>query len=234
MLIVLVTLLLLLAGGCGSNPPAADREASKGRSTVPPAQTPDDRGVIVAFGDSLTAGLGAPRGSSYPDFLQQEIDRRGLPFRVVNEGVSGDTTDMGLARLPAVIARAADFVVVEFGGNDGLRALPVDRMKDNLRQIVRQLQENGAVVLLAGMRLPPNYGPAYTADFEGAYVQLAEELDIPFVRFLLEGVGGNPELMQEDGIHPTAAGNKRVAQNVFAVLGPLLKEAEHSRLQKGL
>ncbi len=234
MLIVLVTLLVLLSGGCGSSPPEANQDAAKDRSAVPAPQTPDDRGVVVAFGDSLTAGLGVARGSSYPDFLQQEIDRRNLPFRVINEGVSGDTTDMGLARLPAVIARGPDFVVVEFGGNDGLRALPLDRMKENLGQIVRQLQESGAVVILAGMQLPPNYGPAYTGEFQSAYVQLAQEMDVPFVRFLLEGVGGNPALMQEDGIHPTAEGCKRVAQNVFAVLGPLLAEAEHTRLREGL
>jgi acyl-CoA thioesterase-1 len=232
-LIVLVTLLVLLVGACGSGPPAAVREAPRDRSEAPSAKTPDDRGIVVAFGDSLTAGLGVARGRSYPDFLQQEIDRRSLPFRVINEGVSGDTTDMGLARVSTVIARAPDFVVVEFGGNDGLRALPIDRMKENLRQIIRQLQENGAVVVLAGMRLPPNYGPAYTAEFESTYVQLAQEMDVPFVRFLLEGVGGNLDLMQEDGVHPTAEGSKRVAQNVFAVLGPLLAEAEHSRLREG-
>jgi acyl-CoA thioesterase-1 len=230
-LVVLVTLLALLLGGCGSSPPAANQETPRDRSEAPSAKTPDDRGIVVAFGDSLTAGLGVPRGKSYPDFLQKEIDGRNLPFRVINEGVSGDTTDMGLARLSAVVARAPDFVVVEFGGNDGLRALPIDRMKENLRQMIQQLQESGAVVILAGMRLPPNYGPAYTSEFESAYVQLAQEMDIPFVRFLLEGVGGNPALMQEDGVHPTADGTKRVARNVFAILGPLLAEAEHSRLQ---
>jgi acyl-CoA thioesterase-1 len=186
----------------------------------------------VAFGDSLTAGTGVARGKAYPDYLQQEIDRRGLPYRVINEGVSGDTTDMGLARVGSVIARAPDFVVVEFGGNDGLRALPVDLMRENLRQIIRQLQESGAVVVLAGMRLPPNYGPVYTAGFENAFVELAQEMDVTFLPFLLEGVGGHQELMQNDGTHPTAEGNQRVARNVFAVMEPLLGEAVAAGIPK--
>jgi acyl-CoA thioesterase I len=223
--IILVTLLALVLSACGSNTPAPPERTSGAEAPAPAPAGPDDRGIIVAFGDSLTAGPGVPRGKAYPDFLQQEIDRHGLPFRVINEGVSGDTTDMGLVRVASVIARSPDFVVVEFGGNDGLRALPVDLMRENLRQIIRQLQESGAVVVLAGMKLPPNYGHAYTADFENAFVQLAQEMDVTFLPFLLEGVGGHVELMQDDGTHPTAEGNRLVAENVFAVIEPLLGEA---------
>jgi len=230
--IILVTLLALVLSACSSNTPVP-AERTSGAEAPPPAPAgPDDRGIIVAFGDSLTAGPGVARGKAYPDYLQQEIDRRGLPFRVINEGVSGDTTDMGLARVASVIARSPDFVVVEFGGNDGLRALPVDLMRENLRQIVRQLQESGAVVVLAGMKLPPNYGPVYTAAFENVFVQLAQEMDITFLPFLLEGVGGRAEMMQDDGTHPTAEGNQRVAENVFAVIEPLLGKAAAARIPK--
>jgi acyl-CoA thioesterase-1 len=230
--ILLVTLLALVFSACGSNTPVPPERTSGAEAPAPAPAGPDDRGIIVAFGDSLTAGAGVARGKAYPDFLQQEIDRRGLPFRVVNEGVSGDTTDTGLARVGSVIAHSPDFVVVEFGGNDGLRALPVDLMQENLRQIIRQLQESGAVVVLAGMKLPPNYGPVYTAAFENAFMQLAQEMDVTFLPFLLEGVGGRAEMMQEDGTHPTAEGNRRVAENVFAVIEPLLGEAAAVRIPK--
>ena len=230
--IILVTLLALVFSACGSDTPVPPERTSGAKAPSAAPAGPDDRGIIVAFGNSLTAGPGVARGKSYPDYLQQEIDRRGLPYRVINEGVSGDTTDMGLARVASVIAHSPDFVVVEFGGNDGLRALPVDLMRENLRQTIRQLQESGTVVVLAGMRLPPNYGPAYTADFEKVFVQLAQEMDVTFLPFLLEGVGGRPELMQEDGTHPTAEGNQRVAENVFAVIEPLLGEAAAARIPK--
>ena len=225
MLITTVTLLLLLLFGCQSSSP--EEKAATPAPVAPPAAVDpaDDRSVIVAFGDSLTSGHGAGRGNSYPDYLQQMIDARDLPFRVVNEGVSGDTSDMGLARIGAVTAHNPEFVVIAFGGNDGLRALPVDHMRDNLRRIIRQSQENGATVVLAGIKLPPNYGKEYIDAFEASYAELAQEMDVPFVPFLLEGVGGHEEFMQDDGVHPTAEGNRRVAENVFAVLEPLLREA---------
>lgn len=218
--LILVSLLLL---GCGS--PRTGGE-SPGQPPGGPPQgrdaTPVRQGVIVAFGDSLTAGFGAGAGNSYPDFLQRELDKRGYAYHVVNEGVSGDTTDMGLARIEIVTSWKPDFVIVAFGGNDGLRVLAIDRMKSNLRRMITGLRKGGAQVILSGMKLPPNYGAEYRESFEQAFADLAEELNLPFLPFLMEGVGGVPHLMQDDGLHPTAEGNERMALNVLEVLQPLL------------
>ncbi len=183
----------------------------------------DNRPVIVAFGDSLTAGFGAEPGKSYPDFLQRELDRRGLHWRVVNAGVSGDTTTDGLNRVGEVLGYHPAIVVVEFGGNDGLRGLPVDTTRSNLDQIVGRLLKARVRVVLAGMTLPPNYGPDYIRPFEKIYPGVAASYHIPRIRFLLEGVAGKPNLMQRDGLHATAEGNAIVAQNVLRTLEPLLK-----------
>lgn len=218
--LIIVSLLLL---GCDS--PQTGGE-SPGQPPGGPPQgrdaTPVRQGVIVAFGDSLTAGFGADAGSSYPDFLQRELDKRGFTNHVINEGVSGDTTAMGLARVEIVTSWKPDFVIVAFGGNDGLRVLAIDRMKSNLRRMITELQKGGAQVILSGMKLPPNYGAEYRESFEQAFSDLAEELNLPFLPFLMEGVGGVPHLMQDDGLHPTAEGNERMALNVLEVLEPLL------------
>ena len=179
---------------------------------------------MVAFGDSLSAGFGADPGKSYPDFLQKEIDARGYPYHVVNAGVSGDTTTDGLERAGTVAALKSAIVIVEFGGNDGLRGLPVGTTRANLEQIITIMQKSGAKVVLAGMTLPPNYGPDYIRSFEGVYRDLAKQYRLPLLPFLLLGVGGHPELMQRDGIHPTAEGNRIVARNVMQVLEPLLQK----------
>ena len=182
----------------------------------------DSRRVIVAFGDSLTAGFGADPGKSYPDFLQKELDRRGLAYRVVNAGISGETTTDALARLSTVTALRPLVVIVEFGGNDGLRGLPVSTTRSNLDQIVVGLKASGAAVLLAGMTLPPNYGPDYIGAFQRVYSDLAAKRKVALIPFLLEGVAGTG-LMQRDGLHPTAEGNRVVAGTVMRYLRPLLR-----------
>ena len=222
-ILILVSLLLL---GCDS--PYTVSESAGQPPGGPPRggdSTPVRQGVIVAFGDSLTAGFGADAGSSYPDFLQRELDKRGYTYHVINEGVSGDTTDVGLGRIEIVTSWNPDFVIVAFGGNDGLRVLAIDRMKSNLHRMITKLQKSGARVILAGMKLPPNYGAEYRESFEQAFADLAAELKLPFLPFLMEGVGGVPHLMQDDGLHPTAEGNERMALNVLEVLGPLLAAA---------
>jgi acyl-CoA thioesterase I len=216
----------LLMAGCSREQPAPARETTPERASAPPAAVakPDPRPAVVAFGDSLSAGFGADPGKSYPDFLQKEIDARGYRYHVVNAGVSGDTTTDGLERAGTVAALKPTIVIVEFGGNDGLRGLPVGTTRANLEQIIVAMQKAGAKVVLAGMTLPPNYGPDYIRSFEDVYRDLAKQYRVPLLPFLLRGVGGHPDLMQRDGIHPTAEGNRIVAQNVMQVLEPLLRK----------
>ena len=217
---ILIIALLFLAGCGGRSEP---KEDSKSEPVPVPKAVPDGRPVIVAFGDSLTAGYGVEAGLSYPDFLQKELDQRGLKWRVVNMGISGDTTTDGANRVTDVLAANPAVVILEFGGNDGLRGLPLETTRVNLDQMAGELVKGGAKVVLAGMTLPPNYGPEYIRPFEKIYVDLAAKYKLPRIRFLLEGVGGNPQLMQRDGLHATAEGNAIVAKNVLHTLEPLLK-----------
>jgi acyl-CoA thioesterase I len=178
--------------------------------------------AIVAFGDSLSAGYGAEPGKSFPDFLQKDLDAAGLHWRVVNAGVSGNTTTDGLDRISEVLAYKPRVTIVEFGGNDGLRGLPLETTRANLDQIIRALQAAGSKVLLAGMTLPPNYGGDYIARFGQIYADLAKKYNLARIPFLLSDVALRPGLMQNDGIHPTAQGNEIVAKTVMRYLKPLL------------
>jgi acyl-CoA thioesterase I len=190
---------------------------------LPRAQTHAVPPVIVCFGDSLTAGYGAETGHSYPDSLQQLLDARGYHYRVVNKGVSGDTTKDGVARLNDVLATHPQIAVVEFGGNDGLRGLPITATRANLDQIISTLQKAGVKVVLAGITLPPDYGQDYIRDINQTYTLAAKKFHVPLLPFLLDHVYSVPGAMQQDGIHATAKGNALVAENVFALLKPLLK-----------
>jgi acyl-CoA thioesterase-1 len=178
----------------------------------------------LAFGDSLTAGFGADPGSSYPDFLQRDLDKAGAKWRVVNAGVSGDTTTDGVNRLPEALGYKPRIVILEFGGNDGLRGLPQATTRANLTQMIEALQGAGARVLLAGMTLPPNYGREYIRGFEGMYKELAARYKLPLIPFLLIDVVLRPGMMQRDGIHPTAQGNEIVARTVLKHLTKVLRE----------
>jgi acyl-CoA thioesterase-1 len=188
------------------------------------AAAADTQPVIAAFGDSLSAGYGAETGKSYPDYLQKLIAARGYRYRVVNAGVSGDTTSDGLVRMTGVLALKPEVVILELGGNDGLRGLPVASTRANLEQMIVASQKAGARVVLAGMTLPRNYGPDYIRSFERVYTDLAKQYKLTLIPFLLQDVAlVTPSLMQRDGIHPTAEGNEKVAATVFRYLGPLLK-----------
>jgi acyl-CoA thioesterase I len=180
--------------------------------------------TIVCFGDSLTAGFGLDPGKSYPDLLQKELDREGYRYRVVNLGVSGDTTQDGVARLGTALAEHPRIVVLEFGANDGLRGLPVPLAESNLARMVEALRKGGAQVVLAGMTLPPNYGPEYVKRFDAMFTDLAKRYQLPLIPFLLEGVATKPNLMQGDGLHPNAEGTRVVVQNVMRAVGPLLRK----------
>jgi len=191
------------------------------------ASASDTRPRIVAFGDSLTAGLGVQAVESYPAQLQRRLDSLGYHYRVINAGVSGDTTAGGLRRVPWILNNKPELVILELGANDGLRGLPVDQTQSNLRQIIRQLQESGTTVVLAGMKLPPNYGQDYTASFEAMYRMLAKECQLLLIPFFLEGVGGSSKLNQADGIHPTKEGYEVIVEQVLKVLKPILDGQVH-------
>jgi acyl-CoA thioesterase I len=184
---------------------------------------------VVFLGDSLTAGLGLDEDQAYPAVIERELQKEGTPVRVINAGVSGDTTAGGLSRLSWLLGQHPDVVVVGLGANDGLRALPVEESEKNLREIVRRTQAAGVRVLLLGMRMPPNYGPDYTARFEAMYPRIAGELGVPLVPFLLEDVGGVSSLNQADGIHPTAEGQEILAKNVLSQLAEMLRQEDAER-----
>lgn len=186
------------------------------------ASASDTRPRIVAFGDSLTAGLGVKTGDSYPAQLQRRLDDLGYHYRVINAGVSGDTTAGGLRRVPWILNSKPELVILELGANDGLRGLPLDQTESNLGQIIRRLQEGGTRVILAGMKLPPNYGPDYTASFEAMYRMLAKENRLSLIPFFLQGVGGSSSLNQADGIHPTKEGYTIIVEQVLNVIRPVL------------
>ncbi len=180
--------------------------------------------VILVLGDSLGAGYGIPVERGWVSLLQLRLAERGFPHRVVNASISGDTTGGGLSRLPAALERERPAVVIlELGANDGLRGQPIMTMAANLSRLIELCQKAGGRVLLAEMRIPPNYGPSYTQKFQATFGQLAKHYDIPLIPFLLDGVAGDPALIQDDGLHPRAEAQGRILDNVWAVLEPVLK-----------
>jgi acyl-CoA thioesterase-1 len=180
-------------------------------------------GVVVALGDSLTAGLGVAADEAFPARLEARLRGEGYAYRVVNAGVSGDTTAGGLRRVDWVLRSSPEVVIVALGANDGLRGQSPPAMRANLDEIVARLQAAGARVLLAGMRLPPNYGGEYTKEFEAVFPTVARGAKITLMPFLLDGVAGVPRLNQADGIHPTVAGQQVIADHIWPYLRPLLK-----------
>ena len=181
-------------------------------------------GTILFLGDSLTAGLGLKSEQAYPALIQAKIRDKKLPLDVINAGVSGDTTAGGLARLDWVLQKKIDVLVLALGANDGLRGLPIAQTKANLQAIIDRVKaKNPAVkIVIAGMQIPPNMGGDYGAEFRTIFADLAHANDAALVPFLLDRVAGHDDLNQEDHIHPTAAGQKIVAENVWRVLEPLL------------
>lgn len=185
---------------------------------------PADAPTVVVLGDSLAAGLHLAEDDAYPAALQRLLFARGHPFRLVNAGVSGDTSAGGLRRMEWVLKSKPDVLIVELGGNDGLRGLPLEQLEANLRSIVRQGREAGARVLLAGMQMPPNLGAEYSGAFTALYPRVAEQEGATFAPEFLRGVGGEPNMLLEDGLHPTAAGHERLASNLADALSEMLDE----------
>lgn len=181
--------------------------------------------VIAVVGDSLSAGYGVAEEKTWVTLLQRRLAERGYGHRVVNASISGDTTAGGLARLPGLLKRESPtLVIIELGGNDGLRALSIDRMTRNLSEMIEMSLANGADVVLAGMQIPPNYGPRYTQSFKSVYPRLAERYDVGLIDFFLAGVALNEDLMQADGIHPNAEGQPVMLDNAWPVIESRLGE----------
>lgn len=211
-----VLLLLAAIAACSRQEP--DPAPPIEPPVVPAPAATDTRPLIIAFGDSLTAGFGLDPGLSYPDLLQKEL--RG--YRVGNAGVSGDTTSGGLERLASVVAQKPYLVILELGANDGLRGIPVATTRQNLDALLTGLKQSGAKVLLAGITLPRNYGAAYIRDFDRIFPELARKHGVPLLPFLLEGVALDRKLMQPDALHPNDAGTRIVAATVLKAITPLL------------
>jgi acyl-CoA thioesterase-1 len=180
----------------------------------------------MVLGDSLSAAYGLEVDRGWVQLLQQRLDVQGFAYRVINASLSGDTTRGALQRLPqALTQHRPSLVIVELGGNDGLRGLPLDEMATNLRQIVERSQRAGAQVLLVGMQLPPNYGPQYVTRFAQTYANVAQATGTPLAPFLLEGIGTDINAFQSDGIHPSATSQPQLLDNVWPYLEPLLRRA---------
>lgn len=224
-----------IVGGCNSEDSAGRAEPERrvlgdgtgptGKSVVPQVAAPVTDGPLVAFlGDSIAAGLHLPAEEAFPAVLQRLLADADLPFRLVNAGVSGDTTAGGLRRIDWLLTQEPDLVVCEVGGNDGLRGIAPEEIESNLRAIVAKSQAAGAKVLMLGHVMPPNYGEDYTQAFAAVFDRVAEDTGIDYVPFFLEGVGGVPELNLPDGLHPTAEGHERIAAKLLPALRGVLED----------
>jgi acyl-CoA thioesterase I len=214
----LLVALPLAAVACGSAPtPRTDAAQSHA-----PAERPAAPRRIVFLGDSLTAGLGLPREQSTPSLIQDRLAAAGYAYEVINAGVSGDTSAGGLSRLDWSLDGEVEVLVIELGANDGLRGLPVSQMKRNLDEIITRAKARDITVILTGMEAPPNYGPLYTTEFRDTFRDLADDHDVVFVPFYLDGVAGIADLNQRDGIHPNAEGARIIADNLWRALEPVL------------
>lgn len=212
LLCLLTTIVLMAVPVTASAPASAQGFGETGRAA--PLK-------IVAFGDSLTSGHRLPENETYPAVLEASLKAAGLPATVVNHGDDGDTTAGGLRRLDAALAEQPQILILAFGANDGLRGVPVARVRANLERMIETAQARGVSVVLVGMEALPLYGWQYTVDFHRVFPDLAAKFNVPLVPFMLNGVLGNPDLMARDGVHPNAAGARMIAANVFAILRPL-------------
>jgi acyl-CoA thioesterase-1 len=228
---ILVVLVSLAGAGCGSRQPRGDetdRADSRTATSAPAAPAAMERPAararprIVFLGDSLTAGLGLAPEESVPALVQKRLDAEGYEYEVVNAGVSGDTSAGGLSRLDWSLDGDVRVLVIELGGNDGLRGLPVAGMRRNLDEIITRAKKRGVDVLLTGMEAPPSHGEAYTADFRQTFRDLAREHEVAFMPFFLEGVAGIDALNQGDRIHPNPDGARLIERKIWGSLEPLL------------
>jgi acyl-CoA thioesterase-1 len=221
----LLSVFVIFIALCSCSSQKQEARQSSPSTSPPSAPVADNRHVLVVFGDSLSAGFGLEAGLSFPDFLQKKLDAEKFPWHVVNQGISGDTTEGGVARIDAATALKPEIVVLELGGNDGLRGLPLESTRQNLDQMIVAFQKSGAKVVLAGMTLPPNYGPDYIHKFENIYRDLAAEHKTVLIPFLLADIiTSDMRYIQRDGIHPTAEGCEIVSGTVLRAIKPLLTQ----------
>lgn len=203
-----------------------DRQDEPSATTPQPTQpTKSYEGIIIALGDSLTAGLGVMEGKAYPAVLQEKLQQSGYNWQVINAGISGETSSGALTRIDWIIAQQPDIVILETGANDGMRGIPTWLIKDNINQAVQRLKEADVEVVLAGMQMLQNLGPDYTKQFRAVYPAVAEEQKIILIPFFLEQVAGTPSLNLPDFIHPTPAGHRIVAQTVYPYVVEAIRES---------
>jgi len=220
--------LLLLTGCTGSEKERGKKSENKADPQTEKPRTRSNN--IIFFGNSLTAGYGLEMADAFPAIIQRKIDGLGWDFNVVNAGLSGETTASGVSRIKWVLKTPPDVFVLELGANDALRGVKLSETKSNLQSIIDTVKSYhpGSAIILAGMKAPPNLGEEYTSRFEEIFVELSEENTAPLIPFLLEGVAGEKNLNQPDGIHPTEEGQKIVAENVWEVLKPILEKIRQS------
>lgn len=213
-----------------SNAPSENTTLSTGVESKEEDKNSDDEPVILVFGDSITAGYGLEdTNDAFPAIVEQKLDSLGYDYEVINSGVSGETSAGGKSRISWVMNNPVDIFILELGGNDGLRGLPLSQTKENLQTIINTVQEKSpnAHIVLAGMQLPPNLGQQYTQDFKALYYELAEKNALTFIPFILENVGGVEELNQNDGIHPTKEGHKIIANTVVTSLKNIISKESY-------
>lgn len=215
---------LLLCMACGSNQESSKERSAEGPTVKSDSARQTELQKIVCFGNSLTAGHGVELEQAWPALIQEKIDSAAWNYKVVNAGVSGETTSGGLGRIDWVLKQGVDVFILELGANDGLRGLDPKVTRQNLRKIIARVRETnpGVKILLCGMKVPPNMGPEYTKEFEKVFPKVAKETDVELIPFFLKGVAGKPELNQEDGIHPTPEGHRVIARTVWQHLKPMI------------
>jgi len=217
--------IILMTSACHSNPASSSTDSTHTPAASPGAASPaDNRKTIIFFGNSLTAGYGLDPDQAFPTLIGHRLDSLHLPYKVINAGISGETTAGGRSRLKWTLRQPADIFVLELGGNDGLRGIPVNSTSDNLQSIIDTVRRRypACKIILAGMRVPPSMGSTYSTEFYNIFADLAKKNNTSLIPFLLDGVGGDPSLNQADGIHPNTNGEKIVTETVWKALQPLL------------
>ncbi len=217
---LLILMVVIFAGSCNSGEQTGSKSPLSPVKDTLQLNTSSHKKTILFFGNSLTAGYGLLPSQSFPTLIQDKIDSLKLPYKVINAGVSGETTSGGVGRIDWILSQHVDVFVLELGGNDGLRGIPLSVTKKNLQLLINKVKEKypHAAIVLAGMQIPPNLGQSYTSQFKDLYPELAKANHVYLIPFLLKGVGGDPSLNQKDEIHPNAEGAKIVAENVWDIL----------------